>query len=428
MLSELFVIFILICINGIFAMSEIALISVRRNRLETAAKKGDQRAKMALQLQENPTKLLSTVQFGITLTSILTGIFSGQKVKMVVAQWLMSLGMADNYANSIALAIVVVVVTTFSLVIGELVPKRIGLSFPESISKIMAAPMLFVSTVAKPFIWFLTKSSDFIIRTLRIKASDDEHVTEEEIKAIIQEGTETGAIDEIEQDIVERVFHLGDRKIGSLMTHRNEIVWLNVNDSTDKIRVDIESEIHSIYPVCDGDLDKTLGIVYIKDLFLANTRNNFNTIKDFIKPILKLPENNTAYSVLEKFKEGKIHYALVIDEYGAVQGLVTINDILEALIGEFDELNKPEYTIIKREDGSHLVDAGVPFYDFLKYFEIEEFDDLQESSFNTVAGFIIHELEHIPQEGEKIKWKNFEFEVIDMDESRIDKVLFKKKH
>lgn len=409
-------------------MSEIALVSVRRSKLETAAKKGDKRAKLALQLQENPTKLLSTVQFGITLTSILTGIFSGQNIKSVVAEWFIQIGIVQKFADTAALALVVVLVTTASLIVGELVPKRIGLSFPETISKVMAAPMIFISTIAKPFIWFLTKSSDFIIKTLRIKASDDEHVTEEEIKAIIQEGTETGAIEEIEQDIVERVFHLGDRKIGSLMTHRNEIIWLDVNDGTEKIREAIESEIHSIYPVCDGDLDKTLGIVYIKDLFLANTKNNFNTIKEFIKPILMLPENNTAYSVLEQFKAGKIHYALVIDEYGAVQGLITINDILEALVGEFDELNKPEYNIIEREDGSHLVDAGIPFYDFLKYFEIEEFDDLQETPFNTVAGLILHELMHIPREGEKVKWKNHEFEVIDMDASRIDKVLFKKKH
>ncbi|MBC8046844.1 MAG: HlyC/CorC family transporter [Fimbriimonadaceae bacterium] len=424
MLSELFIIFILICINGIFAMSEIALISVRRSRLETAAKKGDKRAKTALQLQENPTKLLSTVQFGITLTSILTGIFSGGHIKDVVAGWYASFGMVESYAESFALATVVVIITTFSLIIGELVPKRIGLTFPEGISKVMAAPMLFISTVAKPFIWFLTKSSDFIIRILSIKASDDESVTEEEIKAIIQEGTDTGAIEEIEQDIMERVFHLGDRKIGSLMTHRNEIIWLDVNEPTDKVRDDIESEIHSIYPVCDGDLDKTLGLVSIKDLFIANTRNNFHAIKDFVKPILFLPENNTAYSVLEKFKESKVHYALVIDEYGAVQGLVTINDILEALVGEFDELNIPEAGIIERQDGTFLVDAGIPFYDFLKYFEIEEFDDLEGQTFNTLAGMLIHELKHIPAEGEKIKWKSYEFEIMDMDSSRIDKVLF----
>lgn len=424
--GELFIIFLLICINGIFAMSEIALVSVRKTKLETAAKKGDARAKIALQLQENPTKLLSTVQFGITLTSILTGIFSGQHIKDVVAGWILDIGINPAYAKSIALAIVVIVITTVSLIIGELVPKRIGLSFPESIAKAMAAPMIFIATIAKPFIWFLSKSSDLIIKILGIKASDDEHVTEEEIKAIIQEGTETGAIEEIEQDIVERVFHLGDRKIGSLMTHRNEIIWLDVNEPAEKIRLDIESEIHSIYPVCDNDLDKTLGIVYIKDLFLANTRNNFSNIKEFIKPILFLPENNTAYSVLEKFKASKIHYALVIDEYGSVQGLVTINDILEALVGEFDELNIPEYNISERKDGSYLIDAGIPFYDFLKYFEIEEFDDLQKQNFNTLAGFIIDELEHIPQEGEIIKWKGYELEIIDMDASRIDKVLFKK--
>jgi len=428
MLSEFFVILLLILINGILAMSEIAMVSLRKTRLETAAKRGDARAKKALELHNEPAKFLSTVQIGITLVSILTGIFSGQQIRGGVELWLIKLGMTPEYADTVALIIVVICITAISLIIGELVPKRIGMTFPEPIAKLVAGPMIFLSTVVKPFVWFLTKSSDLIIKILGIKKASDDQVTEEEIKAIIQEGTQTGAIEEIEQDIMERVFHLGDRKIGSLMTHRNEIVWLNVNDPIEKIKEDIESEIHSIYPVCNDDLEDVIGIVYIKDLFLADARNSLNDLNKLIKPILNIPENNTAYSVLEKFKQSKIHYALVINEYGSVEGLVTINDILEALVGEFDELNLTDYTIIERENGSYLIDGALPFYDFLKYFEMEdEFAGLDELEYNTLAGFILDELKHIPKEGEKLTWKQAEFEIIDMDATRIDKILFNPK-
>ncbi len=425
MLSELLVILILIFINGLFAMSEMAMVSVRKARLETSAKRGDVRAKQALLLHNDPSRFLSTTQIGITLISILTGIFSGQTIKSNVEAWLVQLGMIAEYADTVALIIVVICITAISLIIGELVPKRIGMIFPEPIAKIVAAPMIFLSTVVKPFVWFLTKSSDLIIKILGIKRVNDDQVTEEEIKAIIQEGTQTGAIEEIEQDIMERVFHLGDRKIGSLMTHRNEIIWLDVNEPIEKIMVDIESEIHSIYPVCDGDLEKVLGIVYIKDLFLASAKNNLKNIRDIIKPILHIPENNTAYSVLEKFKQSKIHYTLIINEYGSVEGLVTINDILEALVGEFDELNLTDYSIVERDNGTYLIDGALPFYDFLKYFEMEdEFAGLDELEYNTLAGFILDELQQIPKVGEKLDWKNARFEIMDMDGSRIDKILF----
>ena len=212
------------------------------------------------------------------------------------------------------------------------------------------------------------------------------------------------------------------------MTHRDEIIWLDVNEPLEKILADIESEVHSIYPACDTEFDNTLGIVYIKDLFIADARKSLNNLRDLVKPVLYLPDNNTAYTVLAKFKESKIHYALIVDEYGRTQGMVTINDILEALVGEFDELNMPGYSIIPREDGSFLVDAALPFYDFIKYFEMEdEFEMLDELEYNTLAGFILHQMERIPEEGEKLDWKQYEFEIVDMDSTRIDKVLFMKK-
>ncbi len=425
MLSELLIIFFLILINGFLAMSEIAMVSVRRTRLEGSAKRGDARAKQALLLHNQPAKFLSTIQIGITLISILTGIYSGQTIKSVVVTWLINVGMLAEYADTFALIIVVICITALSLIVGELVPKRIGMTFPEPISKFVAGPMIVLSTVVKPFVWFLTKMSDLIIKILGIKKANDDQVTEEEIKAIIQEGTQTGAIEEIEQDIMERVFHLGDRKIGSLMTPRNEIVWLDAKEPIEKIKLDIESEIHSIYPVCDGDFENVLGIVYIKDLFLADARNSLNNLRDLVKPILNIPENNTSYSVLEKFKQSKIHYALVINEYGSVEGLVTINDILEALVGEFDELNLTDYSVIERDNGTFLIDGALPFYDFLKYFEMEdEFEGLDEFEYNTLAGFIIDEMKRIPKAGDKLEWKKSEIEIVDMDGTRIDKVLF----
>jgi len=430
MFSEILIILLLIVFHGVLAMSEIAMVSVRKIRLESAAKRGDIRAKRALALHNEPTKFLSTVQIGITLISILTGIFSGATIKDTIAFEIakISVPAIQEYAESIALVIVVILITAVSLIVGELVPKRIGMRFPEPIAKTMAGPMLFLSALTKPFVWFLTKASDLLLRVLQIKGSSDEQVTEEEIKAIIQEGTQTGAIEEIEQDIVERVFHLGDRRIASLMTHRNDIIWLDVSEPIERVYEDIQSEVHSIYPVCDGEFDKVLGIVYIKDLFIARTKQEITGLRELIRPVLFLPENNTAYDVLAKFKESKIHYALVVDEYGSAQGLVTINDILEALVGEFDELNLPDYSIIEREDGSFLIDAALPFYDFLNYFEMEEeFAMLDEVEYNTLAGFLLHQLERIPKEGERVDWKQYEFEVMDMDATRIDKVLFRRK-
>lgn len=428
MVSEILLILLLVLFNGVLAMSEIAMVSVKKIRLESAAKRGDIRAKRALQLSNEPAKFLSTVQIGITLISILTGIFSGATIKLALAEDLRKIPLIEPYADSTALVIVVIGITALSLIVGELVPKRIGMRFPEPIAKAVAGPMLVLSAITKPFVYLLTIASDGIIKILRLKASSEDQVTEEEIKAIIQEGTQTGAIDEIEQDIVERVFHLGDRRIASLMTHRNDIIWLDVSEPIERVYEDIQSEVHSIYPVCDGEFDKVVGIVYIKDLFIARTKKEITSLRDLIKPVLFLPEHNTAYDVLAKFKESKIHYALVVDEYGSSQGLVTINDILEALVGEFDELNLPDYSIIEREDGSYLIDAALPFYDFLKYFEMdEEFAMLDEVEFNTLAGFILHQLEHIPKEGERLDWKQYEFEIIDMDATRIDKVLFTQK-
>lgn len=409
----------LILLNGLFSMSEIALVSARKARLEGQANKGDKKAKDALELANHPDRFLSTVQIGITLIGILTGIFSGENIKGDFVNLLNRWEATRPYSDGLATTIVVIIITYFSLIFGELVPKRIGLSNPEGIAKAMAKPMNIISLITYPFIWLLTKSTQLIAKLFKIKA-DDSQVTEEEIKAIISEGTEHGAIEEAEQEIIERVFHLGDRNITSLMTHRSDIVWFDINDNEEKIRDTIMEYPHSLYPVCESDVDNLKGVVSLKDIYVSDDRLPF---KDLMKPALFIPDNNTAYQVMEKFKESKIHTCFIVDEYGSILGMITMNDIMEAIVGDMPEPDVQDYEILEREDGSFLVDGQIPFYDFLTYFEKQDWMTESVHEYNTLAGCILHEMERIPKSGDKVQWKGFTFEIVDMDGHRIDKVL-----
>jgi putative hemolysin len=418
-MGEIFLILGLILLNGLFSMAEIALVSARKARLEAQANKGDTNAKEALELSNHPDTFLSTVQIGITLIGILTGILSGEKLKSDFVEFLNRFEFLRHYSNGLATAIIVIIVTYFSMILGELVPKRIGLARPEAIAKLLVRPMRLLSTVTHPFIWLLSKSSNVIVRLLNIKSKDNQ-VTEEEIKAIISEGTEQGTIEEAEQQIIERVFHLGDRNITSLMTHRSDLIWFDLNENETAIREKILQDPHSIYPICDGQIDNIKGVVSIKDLYIANDLTLF---KDLMQPPLYVPENNTAYQVLEKYKESKIHSCFIIDEYGSLLGMITLNDILEAIIGDIPEQHVDDYEITEREDGSYLVDAQIPFYDFLRRFEKTEWMNEGEQEFDTLAGFILHQLKRIPETGESFEWEGFTLEIVDMDAQRIDKVL-----
>ncbi len=418
-MEEVLLILGLILLNGLFSMAEIALVSARKARLEAQANKGDKNAKEALELSNHPDTFLSTVQIGITLIGILTGIFSGEKLKTDLVAFIQKFEQLAPYSNGIATATIVVIITYFSMVLGELFPKRLGLSAPEKIAKMMARPMHILSVATHPFIWLLSKSTNGLAKLFGIKSKDNQ-VTEEEIKAIISEGTEQGAIEEAEQEIIERVFHLGDRNITSLMTHRSDIIWFNTIDNEAAIKEKIMLEPHSVYPICDGQIDNIKGIVSIKDLYISDDRTLF---KDIMQPPLYVPENNTAYQVLEKFKQTKMHSCFIIDEYGSLLGMITLNDILEAIVGDLPETNYQDYEIIEREDGTYLVDAQIPFYDFLTRFEKTEWMNEGEQEFNTLAGFILHKLERIPITGERVEWEGFQFEIIDMDAQRIDKVL-----
>ena len=403
-------------------MSEIALISARKNRLETAAKKGNTSAKTALDLANSPNKFLSTVQIGITLIGILTGIYSGDKITTDVETFFTTYTLTFPYAHSLAVGVVVVVLTFFSLVLGELLPKRIGLNHPEAIAKAVAVPMKMISVITAPFIWLLTVSTDGILKLLNIKPTADGKVTEEEIKAIIKEGTEVGEVQEIEQDIVERVFHIGDRKVNSLMTHRKSIVYLALDESYEELKTKILNELHSVYPVCSENLDEVIGVVLLKDLFANIEKGDFDLQKIMIDPVYFI-EHTSAYKALENFKKSKVHYALVTDEYGIFQGIITLNDILEALVGDAADFYDEEFQLVVREDGSWLVDGHYSLHDFMTYFDLD--DMLNDYEVTTVSGLMITELGSIPKQGDKLIWNKLEFEVVDMDGVKIDKILIK---
>ena len=403
-------------------MSEIALISARKNRLESAAKKGNQSAQTALDLANSPNKFLSTVQIGITLIGILTGIFSGAKITDDVQLFITGFDILKPYANTIAVGIVVVVLTFFSLVLGELLPKRIGLNHPEAIAKAVAIPMKMISIVTAPFIWLLTISTEFLLKILMIKPSADGKVTEEEIKAIIKEGTEGGEVQEIEQDIVERVFHIGDRKVNSLMTHRQSVVFLPLASNREQVKEFMLKELHSVYPVYGENYDDIVGVVNLKNIF-SNIDNEAFDLEKIMTDAPFIMEQTSAYKALENFKKSGVHYAFVSDEYGIFQGIITLNDILEALVGDAADFNNDDYQLIEREDGTWLVDGHYSLHDFLTYFELDELTNDYEVT--TVSGLIMTELSRIPKQGEKLIWQKYELEVIDMDGVRIDKVMVK---
>ena len=419
---EILVIFLLILLNGVFSMSEIALISARKNRLESAAKKGSKNAQAALDLANSPNKLLSTTQIGITLIGILTGIFSGDKITADVQLFISTFETLKPYSQPIAVGVVVVILTFFSLIFGELLPKRIGLNHPESIAKAMALPMTIVSTSTAPFIWLLTSTTDFLLKILNIKPTADGKVTEEEIKAIIKEGTDGGEVQEIEQDIVERVFHIGDRKVNSLMTHRKSVVFIPLYSEKKQVKDLMLKELHSIYPVYGESFNNIVGVVNLKNIFANIDNENFN-LKEIISEAPYLMEQTTAYKALENFKKTGIHYAFISDEYGDFKGILTLNDILEALVGDASEFYKDDFKLQEREDGTWLIDGHYSLHDFLTYFELD--DLINDYEVTTVSGLIMTELTHIPKQGEKLIWQKFEIEVIDMDGVMINKVIIK---
>jgi putative hemolysin len=404
-------------------MSEIALVSARKPRLEAMANKGDAKAKAALELAEDPEKFLSVAQIGITLISIFTGVYSGEKFGGYLKPYILHihLYLFQQYAADISTAIVVIIVTFVSIILGELIPKRFGMLRAEPIARFVAGPMNVLSKIVHPIVWLLTSITNLTINLFNVqKTTPDNSVTDDEIKALISEGTEQGSIEEEEKDIIERILHLGDRNITSLMSHRTDIIWFDMNDTVQMVKDKFEQIPYSTYPICDKQIDDIKGIIYIKDLLkVAPT----TILKDLSKPALFVPENNTPYQVLEKIKQTKIHSCFIVNEYGTLEGMITLNDILEAIVGDVPQTGQDEYEIVERTDGTFLVDAQIPFYDFLTHFDKADWMNEGEHEFDTLAGFVLNQLERIPHIAEKFEWRGFTFEIIDMDSQRIDKLL-----
>ena len=423
---EIVIILLLILLNGIFSMSEIALVSSRKFKLENAARKGNSNARKALELANNPNTFLSTVQIGITLIGILTGIYSGEKIEDDLRAAIERIDWLKDYSQSISVAVIVIVITFFSIVFGELIPKRIGMMFPETIASVIARPMTFISVITKPFIWLLTKTNDVFLGLFGLKNQKEGTVSEEEIRAMVQESADGGEIQQIEQNIVQRVFALGDRKVNELMTHRSDLLCFNINDNLTTIKERAQSEAHSVYPVYKQTAENLVGVVSVKDIFPKDFTTTEFDLANFLKLPVMVPESAPAYKVLEKFKESKIHYAFVLDEYGRVNGMISINDILDALIGDVTEYNQLEFQIVQRDENSWLADGGYPFFEFLNFFNLQN-REFEVGEYNTLAGLVLNKTGYIPKTGEIVKWNEFEFEVIDLDGPKIDKLLIRKK-
>ncbi len=422
-MEEIFIILILIFLNGIFAMSEIAMISARKSSLQSDANKGSKAAWKALRLQENPDSFLSSVQVGITLIGLLTGMFSGNKIAAIFSDALVGAGLEKGLAAGMAQTIIIIIVTYLSIVIGELVPKRIGLGAAEKVAKTMAGPMIFISKLTTPVVWVLSKSTSALVKLLGLKGQENK-ITEEEIKSIIQEGTDDGEVLPVEQDIVERVFTLGDLSVDSIMTLRSDIVWLEKDMDEAQVREIIEENLYEEYPVASRDLDNVIGIMRLKDFVVNSGKPDFCLEKMISQP-LYFHENMNVYKVLEAMKEKKTSRALVVDEFGKCCGIITHKDILEALIGDMNDDVDDEPEIIERPDGDGwIVDGQCMIYDFLNHFELDE--EMQDYEYTTIAGLILEVLEHVPERGESIEWCGLSFEVENMEGPRIDKIIVRR--
>jgi len=423
-LLETLVIFVLIAANGLLAMSEIAIIAARKARLQHSANSGDAGARTALELATHPNRFLATVQIGITLVGILAGAFGGATLGHKIERLAFGVPALAPYGSIIGVGVVVVGVAFFSLVLGELAPKRVALVHAERIASAVAAPMRFLSLLASPLVRLLSVSTDLALRLFRVKPSSEPQVTPEEIKILVEQGTALGIFEESEQDMIEGVLRLDERPIGAFMTPRTQMVWIDVKDSSEILRAKMVSGRHSRFPVIQGNFDNVLGVVAAKDFLSQSLSGQPINIRQALGPPLFVPETASALKVLDLFKREGTHFALVTDEYGGIQGLVTDRDILEAIVGELpsrDEPHEPEVTV--REDGSWLVD-GLLHVDRLKeILDIDALPDEESGHYHTVSGFIMTQLGGIPSVGQHFEWKGFRFEVMDMDRRRVDKVL-----
>jgi len=416
--SEILIILVLVLLNGVLSMSEAALVASRKARLQQKANEGNTSSALAIRLIEDPNTFLSAVQIGITLIGVLTGAVGGATIAEILAVTLADVPYIGPYSASIALGLVVVTITILTIWLGELVPKRLGINSPEKIAQVVAGPMLFVSKVFSPFIKLMSNATNFVLRMLGVNPSTEPPITEEELQLLIDQGTQAGVFEESEQDMVEGVFSLGDQRVYSLMTPRTEIVWLDISDTTEEILEKIANCSYSRFPVRQDSLETIVGIVKSRDLLVTSLSGKAIHLKELTKPAIFVPETMLASRALEILKEKNTELLLVVDEFGGVQGLLTINDILEEIVGEM-EGQEPQAT--QRQDGSWLLDGMLEVDEFKEIFELNELP--HENEYETLSGFVMTSLGRLPQTADHFEWNNLRFEVIDMDGRRVDKIL-----
>jgi putative hemolysin len=414
---DILIIFFLILLNGLFALSETAILASRHARLQQRANEGDANALKALSLAERPNRFLPTVQVGITLIGVLTGAVGGAVFADSLAAQMDKVPALVPYSHSASLAIVVILITFFSMLVGELVPKRLALHDAEKVASRIAGFVIFISTLFSPVVWVLEKSSDLVLRLLGVKPSEEPPVTEEELLVQLDQGTQAGVFKEAEQEMVEGVFSLSDQRVNGLMTPRNEIVWLDVNDPVEEIRRKVKESPFSRFPVAEDSLDSILGVIKAKELLLADIQTG-NDLRQIVRPAVHIPETAFGSRALEMFRESQRELMLVVDEFGVVQGLVTLADILEEIVGSM-EGGPPQAT--QRKDGSWLLDGMLPTDEFKEIFNLRHLPD--EEEYETLGGFVMLHLGRIPQAADQFEWNGLCFEVVDMDDKRVDKVL-----
>lgn len=424
-LSELLIILVLLVINGLLAMSEIAIVSARKTRLKQLAEAGHKRARIALRLADNPGNFLSTVQVGISLVGVLAGAFGGATLANRLTPYIERVPVAFvfAYAEEIAFGIVVMFITYLSLVVGELVPKQIALRNAEKIAMLVARPMVNLARFTHPLVHVLSISSNAILRLVTKGSVQEPIITEDEVKLIIRQAAEAGVVKSVEEDMIFGVLRLGDLRVTDLMTPRPEIVLLDEVEAPEKNWQKVIEAGHSYFPVYNRDPSTIVGIVSVKALWAQVVAGRTPTIKAAMKPPLFVPETMTALKLLEKFKSSKTHMALVLDEHGGIEGLVSINDVLEGVVGEMPtlgEVEEPE--VVRRDDGSWLLDGGMSATDVKELLKLKKLPR-EDGSYTTVGGLVMTRLGRIPRTGESFKWRGYRFEVVDMDRHRVDKVL-----
>ncbi|CAL93530.1 hemolysin family protein [Azoarcus olearius] len=420
---EVFILIALIILNGAFAMSEIALVTARRARLAKLAEEGDASAAVAIKLGEEPTRFLSTIQIGITSIGILNGIVGEAALAAPLAAWLQDLGLAQRPSEIGATVLVVMVITYISIVVGELVPKRVGQLNPEAIARLVAKPMNTLSIVSRPFVRLLSGSTAVLLRILGQRDESAPGVTEEEIHALLEEGSVAGIIEKNEHAMVRNVFRLDDRQIGSLMVPRSDIVWLDVTRPLESNLARMAESDHSRFPVCRGGLDDILGIISSKQLFNQTLKGGKADLTRHLETPVYVPESLTGMELLDQFRASSSRMVFVIDEYGEVQGMVTLQDVMEAVTGEFQPHRLEDAWAVQREDGSWLLDGLIPLPELKDRLELKSAPEEEKGRYHTLSGMIMWLLGRLPRTGDVTVWEQWRLEVVDLDGKRIDKIL-----